>query len=506
MRVAIIDLGTNSVRFDVHEIVHSRLKGRPLYREKVMIRLGQGVFVTGRLDPAAVRRAVLAFGSFRKTCKNLGVSKVIAFATSTLREAADADRFVHLIKKKTGFELRVISGEEEARLIARGILRNEPKIKSRGRFVIVDIGGGSTEVILCDNKRVVQSVSLNLGTARLQQIFLKSSPPRGKRDPIQLLRDHIREVAEPVLLNAKKWPDTKNLIGSSGSIRALVRIGTQSPSEKKVLEKKHLSALVRQMSRLSTSELLAIPLMEAKRVDMILAGGILLDELARLLGSIKIQATEYSLRDGILDQELRRIKQGERTHLSDHLDTLFRRALRFGVHPSHTRQVATLCNDLFDRLSKLHRLRPEWRNYLTAAAYLHDTGKSIHSAGHELHSYYIAINLDLPMLDDWEREFIATLCLLHNRGNPDKADLAFLKNTESRKAFPILLSILRLADSLDRTQKSAIQLTGLRTSRHEITLRVRSQTDCDLETLRVEQKKDLFEKVFRKKLNLLVTK
>ena len=121
MRIGIIDLGTNSVRFDVHQ-VNKNGEDLLLHREKLMIRLGQGVFLKGRLDPSAIRRAIQAFRSFHQTAKLLQAQKVIAFGTSALREASDAEAFVALIHKRTGIEIRIISGDEEAQLIAAGVL------------------------------------------------------------------------------------------------------------------------------------------------------------------------------------------------------------------------------------------------------------------------------------------------------------------------------------------------------------------------------------------------
>ena len=147
MRLAIIDLGTNSVRFDVHELTAER-KTTLLHREKLMIRLGEGVFSTRKLNPRASKRALQAFMRFKSLASALRVQKVIAFATSALREAQDAEKLIHQIRNRTGIDIRIISADEEAKLIATGILANEPLPK--GIFALVDIGGGSTEISVLD--------------------------------------------------------------------------------------------------------------------------------------------------------------------------------------------------------------------------------------------------------------------------------------------------------------------------------------------------------------------
>src|SRR4051794_25043244 len=164
MRLAIIDLGTNSVRFDVHQISSSSLKPglseKRLHREKLMVRLGQNVFTRGKLDPAAMARTVEAFRSFSRTLRDLKVDRVLAFATSALREASDSTKLIERVRARTGIELRVISGVEEARLIALGFLANTSPPEER--FGLIDIGGGSTEVSIIKNKETLHSTSFNL--------------------------------------------------------------------------------------------------------------------------------------------------------------------------------------------------------------------------------------------------------------------------------------------------------------------------------------------------------
>jgi exopolyphosphatase/guanosine-5'-triphosphate,3'-diphosphate pyrophosphatase len=172
MRFAVIDLGTNSVRFDVHQLGK---KAKLLHREKLMIRLGQEVFLKGKLNKDAIDRASQAFIHFAKVARKLQTDRMIAFGTSALRESKNGAAFVEHIRNVSGIELRVISGQEEARFIAAGILRNEKKLPPR--FALIDIGGGSTEVSICKKNKAAASHSFPLGTARMQQVFLKKNPP-----------------------------------------------------------------------------------------------------------------------------------------------------------------------------------------------------------------------------------------------------------------------------------------------------------------------------------------
>lgn len=529
MRVAIIDLGTNSVRFDVHQI-GTKNQVRLLHREKLMVRLGQGVFTLGKLNPEAIRRTLQAFISFQRTASEFRVDRMVAFGTSALREASDGKRLLATIREKTGIEIRVISGVEEAKLIARGILKNEKPLK--GRFGLIDIGGGSTEISICRGKILSHSASFSLGTARLQQVFLRSSPPKplsgSDENPIEPLRNYIRSVLLTKMLS-ERWPKVDRMIGSSGTVRAIAKLIKKGKSTKatKTLERDDLKKLVRQMSGMTTTELLGMPGMESKRVDMILAGAILLEECMNITGAKKVISTEFSLRDGILEEQRQAVSSDIRSPLSQHLGDVRARVQKVQPEMTHLDTVAKLSSLLFDKLKGVHHLKTDWRPYLIAASYLHDVGEVINPTNHEEHSYYFAKNADYTPLEEWESEFIARLCLYHRMGRPE-IEGVFTKNgaqkitkkttkkniskngkhsakEEERKgAFIKLLALLRVADALDRNHRGDVSIIGVRVSGKTVKIQIRAKRGSgDLELLRIEQKKALFEEVFKKSLVVL---
>lgn len=524
MRIGIIDLGTNSVRFDVQELEAKREPKR-LHREKLMVRLGQGVFQDGRLDPGAIRRTIQAFKSFKRTADHLQVRKIVAFATSALREANDRERFLRELRARSGIEVRIISGEEEARLIAQGVLHNETRLK--GRFALVDIGGGSTEITIChatssksskkspqkslQKSKMLRSASFKLGAARIHQVFLRSNPPkRAKKkdqDPITTARRYIRGTLLSKLV-AESWPKTQKIVGSSGTILALNKL-INPKGKKKGFTRKELKKLVKELAELTIDELLSLPGMEPKRVDIILAGAILFDEVMEALGAKSVQMTEYALRDGILAEEQMLLKAHVSTPLAFHLHDIRSRAKRFlGSHVSHSETTQAIARLLFDALKKNHALKSEWKVYLEAACLLHDTGEAIHPSKHAEHSWYIARNIDVPGMQEWEAEFIAELCRHHASGkgvekSPPLFEMASPYSEKQRlEAFLKLLALFRVADALDRNHRSLVKIRSIRVGPRSIAIRIDGKGDADLEILRVEQKKELFEKVFRRTLTV----
>jgi exopolyphosphatase/guanosine-5'-triphosphate,3'-diphosphate pyrophosphatase len=453
-----------------------------------MVRLGQGVFLNGKLDRSAIQRTLHAFVRFKKVAAQFKATKIIAFGTSALRECTDGERFTKMIQDRTGIQIRIISGAEEAQLIALGILSNEKIYK--GKFALVDIGGGSTEISICQGKTILHASSFPLGTARLQQVFLKKSPPAP--GSIDELRKFIRETLSHVLF-AEHWPRVDRIMGSSGTIRALAKI--LEGSEREVFHRDDLTELVSEMSSMTTTELLGINSIESKRVDMILAGAVLFEECMNVLGARKAATTEYSLRDGILEEELRLFEKGDTSHLALHLPDIREKALHFGGNGAHLDRMLEFSDQVFDALKPVNRLDSSWKLYLQAAILLRDTGEAISLSGHEEHSYYIVKHADFPAADPWETDLIADLCRLHEGTKLDANKLTFEKTKPRMDAFRKLLAMLRIIDALDSGPETRIRLKGIQRSRGLVTLRYTGKGLTKLESMNVEKKAPFFEKV-----------
>jgi len=251
---------------------------------------------------------------------------------------------------------------------------------------------------------------------------------------------------------------------------------------------------------MTTTQLLGVAGMEAKRVDMILAGAILFEECLNVLGAKKAVTTAYSLRDGILQEEIELFRQHKTSHISFHLHDIYAKAKRFGGDEKHLKQVVAVAETLFDKLKPIHKLKPEWKIYLTAAMILRDTGEAVALIRHEEHSFYIVNNADFPSMDKWESEFIAHLCLHHENLKVIPGDLPFSRNKVRVQAFMRLLALLRIADALDADPKSRIAIKRTRVSRGNAKIQFTGTSSAGLEVLRVERKKALFEQVFRRSL------
>lgn len=296
MKYAIVDLGTNSVRFDVHEVLDSGMRRR-LYRDKVMVRLGEKVFQTSQLQKEAMDRTIEALAAFQKKSKELGVDKTLAVATSAVRDANNREAFLKRAKVETELHIEVISGIEEATLILEGIRANDAM--ATDSFGFIDIGGGSTEIGISNSEETLFLESYPLGSARLEQMFFSK---KTSLKNVLKMRDYIQKELQK-LKGKKDFPSLEFAIGSSGTIKALAKIMRKESGGRKI-SRKRLRTLINLMLPMSREELLKLDGLEEKRVDLILAGAILLDETMNFLNIKKVFHTRFALRDGLFSKAL----------------------------------------------------------------------------------------------------------------------------------------------------------------------------------------------------------
>ena len=301
MKLGLVDLGTNSVRYDAYEVKG----GQPLrlHREKRMVRLGDGAFESGRLTEPALARTAAALSDFAATNAKLGIKHLVAVATAAVRSAGDAAALERL-QTALGAPIQVLSGDEEAALIADGVLNSGEHLPS-GAYLLVDIGGGSTELNLIQNGRRLEGVSLDLGANRLQQQFLRAVPP--VQGGVEALRQHSRQLLS-AFKAAHHWPDVKELVGSSGSIKALRKLAKANAAKDQPFTLHFVTQLNERLQPLDRLSLQHVPGMDEHRVDLILAGSLLLQEVLQAFGAAKVRSSEASLREGLLLRELSALK------------------------------------------------------------------------------------------------------------------------------------------------------------------------------------------------------
>jgi exopolyphosphatase/guanosine-5'-triphosphate,3'-diphosphate pyrophosphatase len=420
-----------------------------------------------------------------------------------VRDASNQLEFVARASAALGADVEIISGQEEARLIHLGVKSRWPHPKER--FLIVDVGGGSAEIILSENERIGLAFSRPLGALRLQELFLKSDPPR--QNELHRLGEYIEERIGSAVrrIGAVRFD---RVVGTSATASAVVCAVNRIPrarrdeSDRRRATTEDIRKLYRDISILDIAGRQKIAGIGPRRAEIIIPGTAV---LLHILEAFSMPALFYSVagvRDGIIaDLAARGLDRGLTQLSPDQRSAVEQMAEHYGVTLRHARKVARLANDLFLGFQNAHRLPASFGRLLEAAAYLHDTGHYVSDTRHHKHSYYLVTNSDLPGFTLTERELIANLCRYHRKAlpSPEHGNLQIL-DAESRRAVSYLIPLLRMADSLDRSHGQRIRSVGCkqRESDFLITLNVPPETDIDLEIWAAERLSEVFRLVYNK--------
>lgn len=301
MKLAAIDIGSNSLHLLIARIDHAG-RFRVLHKEKKMIRLGAQSLQSGEIPQGAAQRAIGTLRRFASGCRTRGVEEIAAVATSAVREARNRDEFLWRIEKEVGLIVRVLSGKAEGRLIALAVARfNRGDLQ---KDLIVDIGGGSTELILLREGEHTLIDSLKLGSVRLTERFLRSDPTA--LEEVGRLREHVCRLMDKSAAKIRSEGFDRT-VGTSGTIRALARMSLwtkRSPSDLRrsrlTLELGALQALNQRLFVMTLEERSKLPGLPGRRADIIVAGGLLLEEIMIALGVGRLTTCPWALREGLL--------------------------------------------------------------------------------------------------------------------------------------------------------------------------------------------------------------
>jgi exopolyphosphatase / guanosine-5'-triphosphate,3'-diphosphate pyrophosphatase len=515
--IAAIDLGSNSLHMVVVRIEPTLPSFSIIAREKETVRLADREIDTGNLKPEVILRAIATLRRFQEMAKTLNVETIIAVATSAIREAPNGKDFLQKVEDELGLSVDLISGQEEARRIYLGVLsgmefNNHPHI-------IIDIGGGSTELILGDSHEGRTFTSTKIGAVRLTSELITTDPISNTE--FQYLQAYARGMiersVEEVQANLKDG-ELPRLVGTSGTIETLAMIHAREklgsvPSTLNgyELSLKDLQEWVNRLRKMSNSERTTIPGMPEKRSEVILAGAVILQEAMNLLGLESLTVCERSLREGVIvDWMLAHgyIEDRLRYQTSVRQRSVLRIANKYHVNLEHSDRVAVFALSIFDQTrGKLHYWGAEERQLLWAAAILHNCGHYISHSSHHKHSYYLIRNSELLGYNETEIEIIANLARYHRKSPPKKKHDNYrnIASKNSRQIVNKLSAILRLAVALDRRQIGAIvrvQCESI-TEEEEFNLKIfpsRADDDCALELWSLDYKKGVFESEFEVKL------
>ena len=507
--VAFIDIGTNSVRLLVVRF-NPNHSFSILTKKKQQVRLGDGEFENEELLPEAIDRAVVVCKTFVELARTFACEEFVAVATSATREAANQNELLSRLRREAHLDVRVISGREEARLIYLGVASGISLGERRALFI--DIGGGSTELIVGSKQEYLYLESLKLGSIRLtNQYFLSSDTGPVSHERYKKLQHHVRnQIVHVVQKITSEKPDTA--IGSSGTIMNLAEIANRSLHQNSgpqngTLTHRDLKKVIEMLCALPVAQRKNVPGMNPERADIIIAGAAIIDTLMKDLGFASITTTTRGLQDGLLVDYLSRMDEfplfGE---LSPRQHSVLQLGRSCGINEAHARTVTMLALGLFDsaKKQKLHAFSERERELLESATFLHDIGSFISYTNHHAHSYYIIRNAELLGFDDKEIAIMANIARFHRKKMPRKNRPEMLDLEPAERGMVRILSMfLRLAESLDRSHAALVQRVRFtRVEKETVYLEVVARGDCQLELWGVEGERVAFFKIFGKHLVL----
>ncbi len=496
-RIAAIDIGTNSIRCIIAEASRDG-KFKIMDDEKATVRLGEKLAMTGIISEEAAGRALEAIQRFRKLINGMNVEAVEVVATSAVRSASNGKKLVTLLSKELGYEIRVISGEEEAELTAASALSNFDMYGKR--YAMVDIGGGSVEIVTAYGNHVDKAYSINLGAVVMTDRFLKSDPIEEKE--LKKLRSYIQGVLKRTFTGKKI--SFVSLIGSGGTLAALGCMAMQMRKENYAsiqgsevfhAEVVHLLAM---LTHRDLKGRRAIPGLNQDRADIIVAGVVVIDEIMRFFDANRVLINERGIREGLLIKAMNRLglAAGSNTPPTWR-DSIKEFADSCHVDEQHAKHVAGMALSIYEALALPFGLEKSEKKLLEAAAILHDCGYFISYSSHHKHSYHLIRHSELFGFTPRERELIAQIARYHRKSIPKRKHDAFLSLKEEDQVIVSRLGgILRLADGLDRRRSGLIQDISCQFGGTTVTLQLTATEDVSVEIFGANAKKDLFEKAF----------
>jgi len=502
VKIAALDVGTNSIHLLIARVAADG-QVEPLDRAKEMVRLGDSAF-KGVISPDAFARATECVRKYRAQAERGGVDAIIAVATSAVREAENGGDFVRVVRDETGIELTVIRGEQEARLIYLGA-RSAINLSGK-KALIIDIGGGSVELIVGDAREAHYATSLKLGVLRLLDQWSLSDPITPDQR-LRLAEQLHRALEGPTAAIRKIGFDLVAM--TSGTARAVAELIPSTTAEKpRPIAFKDVWELEEKICSLSVAERSRLPNLDPKRVDSIVPGVILVRSLLEVVHADSYVLCEAALREGLVADYAAR--NGPGIQLIDEYPDLRRRSVvrlsrRCNANQPHVEHVARLALDLFRGLRPLHGLANADGELLEFAALLHDIGFHIAPSKHHKHSAYLVENADLQGFTADEIQTLAQTVRYHRKATPKDSHPGFAAlPAAGKQKVRVLAAILRLADGLDRGYAQLVRGVRCRIGDKSVEVTMSASSEAELEIWGARRKRDLAEEVFDRKFRFTV--
>lgn len=521
-RIAAIDLGSNSFHLIVVEINPVTQSFKILDKLRETVRFNTFERPNKDLSKTEMKKAFETLTRFKKIAEGHNVSEIFASATSAVREASNGKEWLVSVREKLGIDAHPISGVEEARLIYLGVL-SSLELKGR-RVAIVDIGGGSTELITGDEQSIYHLSSSKVGAVRLTEQDLKTEINIAEK--INHTEKHIEGLLATKIQDLKNSGGFDVFVGTSGTIRTLVKIDYKmhnfADADSEINLNGHkmtlafLKNIIDKMINTPKSKRHEVLGISENRAQIILAGSIILKVIMEQLGVSEITYCDKALREGLIVDRL--LQKGIIKNRLQYQQTIRERSVmdlahKYNFHETHSLHVKNLALSIFEQTKGiLHHYSDREKSLLEAASILHDIGAWINHNDHHKHTYYLIKHSGLLGFNVEDVAIIANIARYHRQNSPKDSHTNFQKlPRDHKKMVKDLSAMLRIAEGLDKGHKSSIKDVEISTQEDKNTVKFKlicsiKGYDCSLEIWSAMGKSKEFEKEFNVKVEFISEK
>lgn len=504
--VAVIEVGTTSIRLMIAQIDTETGAFNCLDPLQQAVALGRDTFTEGRIGQETTEECVQVLRSFVRKLKEYRIENardIMAVATSAVREASNQDTFLDRLFVATGIDVRVIDEAEVNRFTYSAVHSAVERVPALGKrdTLVVEVGGGSTEVLMLHRGRVGDAHSHRLGSLRLRRMLEEYRAPGGRLS--EILRSHVdRSIRQ--IRGGLSFGKNLSMLSLGGDARLACSELDPDWDQKDVaaVDVSALSRLTDKLLELSVDEVVRRYHIAYPDAETLAPALLVYTRLAQTLGLKEIHVGTATLRDGIL-AEMAIHGSWTEQYQQQIVNSALELGKKYDVDKKHARHVAELARKLFRALRDEHRLNPRYELILNIAALLHEVGLFISNRSHHKHSMYLIQNSDLFGLGGRDLLLTALVARYHRRAHPKPDHEGFSSlDRESRVAVAKMAAILRVADALDRGHVQRRRQVDLLLEPGRLVITVKNPGDLTLEQHGLQEKGGLFEQIYGMKVHL----
>ncbi len=507
--VAVIDVGSTAIRMVIAEIRKGEWK--TVDRVEKLASLGRDVFLTGYITRETTLEVIRILNGYCELLRGWRIHQndIRIIATSAIREAKNRDTFVDRVYLRTGLKIDIIEGIEENQLTYLAVqhaVKGVQNLFSRSNSLIIEVGGGSSDVMLLRRGKMVAAHSLRLGSVRVEQQLLKES------DNIEVMGESLKDYLEESIrgmkeiLNAEmELEKIKFFVAVGGDARlAASRTGEETNEHFSIITKDKFTDFITFIQGNTVEENMRNLGITYGETEILTPSLMIYKLFLDSTSADKLYVPDVSIREGVLlSFALGTNRAVEKQFYSQVIASAMNIGRKYHFDEKHARHVTKLALNMFDQLADEHGLDQHARLLIEVAGLLHDIGNYVRASGHHKHSQYLVSNSEIFGFSSGDIRILSNIVRYHRKSSPSNSHTQFISlKREDRLTVMKLASIVRVADALDRGHIQKVSDIRIERNEEELTIHCQCGGEMSVERYGLSLKGDMFEEVFGYKIIL----